>query len=113
MAGVRIDDVVIAYAAFVEKSLVVARRGYRRIDERYARDHLALAFARVADPHHPGFAEAIADDAAIAAGADVGAREAAPFQDVDAAIHRVTLGDAAEIDAHPLLRELHRLEHWI
>jgi hypothetical protein len=31
------------------------------------------------------------------------------FQYIDASIHGVALGDAAQIDAHPLLRELHGL----
>src|SRR5271165_1738626 len=104
MAGARIDDVVVAHTAFIEKSLVIARGGYGCIDQRYACNHLALALARVADAHHPGLAESIADDAAVAAGAHVGAREAARLQDIDSAIHRIALGDAAKIDAHAFLR---------
>ena len=69
MAGVRIDDVVVAHAAFIEKSFVVAGRGNGRIHQRNACNDFALAFARIADAHHPGLAEPIADDAAIAAGA--------------------------------------------
>ena len=78
-------------------------------DQGNARDHLALALARIADADDPGFAEPIADDAAVAAGGDIGPRVTARFQHVDAAVHRIALGDAAQIDAHAFLRELHGL----
>src|SRR5277367_6505103 len=109
MARARIDDVVVAHAVFLEEPFVVARGRDRRVDQGNARDHFPFALARVADPHHPGLAESIPDNAAVAAGADIHPRIAARFQYVDASIHRITLGDAAKIDAHPLLGKLHRL----
>src|SRR5258705_120007 len=102
MAGVRIDDVVVANAAFVEESLIVAGGGECRIHQRNTRNHLALTLARIADAHHPWLAEAIAEDAAITAGGHISARIPARFQDIDAAVHRIALGDAAQIDAHAL-----------
>src|ERR1700678_3799709 len=98
VAGMRIDDVVIAHAVFLEEAFVIARGRNGRIDQGYPRNHLSLALARIADPDHPGLAEPITDDAAVAAGRDISLRDAKGFQYVDAAVHGVTLGNAAEID---------------
>src|SRR5271156_2657071 len=113
MAGVRIDDVVIAHAVFLEEAFVIARGGNRRIGQRYPRDHLPLTLARIANPDHPRLAEPIADDAAIAAGGNVGPRDTEGFQHVDAAVHRVALGDAPEIYSHSLPGKLHGLIHGV
>ena len=64
---------------------------------------------RIPDADDPGLAEPVADDAAVPARADIGPRVAQALQHVDAAVDRVALGDAAQIDAHAFLRELHRL----
>src|ERR1700686_493980 len=109
MAGARIDDVVVAHAVLLEESLVITRCRNRRVGQRNPGDHFPLTLSRITNPDHPGFTESIADNAAVAAGGYIGAGEAARFQYLYAAVHRVALGDAAEIDAHPLLRELHRL----
>ena len=61
----------------------------------------------MADADDPRLAEAIADDAAVAAGRDQRVLDAASLQDRDAAIDGMTLADAAEIDAHAGLREAH------
>src|SRR5580692_293247 len=106
---VRIDDVVVAHPVFLEESFVIAGGGDRRIDQRNPRDDFSLALARIADSDHPWLAEAVPDNAAVAAGGNVHAREAARLQDVDAPVHRIALGDAAQVDAHALLRKLHRL----
>ena len=55
---------------------------------------------RVADADDPRLAEAVADDAAVAAGGDQRMLDAARLQDRDAAIDRIALGDAAQVDAH-------------
>ena len=109
MAGVRVDDVMVAHALFLEEPLIVPRGRDGGIDERNTRDHVAFALGRIAHADHPGLAESVADDAAVAAGADERARIAELFEHVDAAIDGVALGDAAEIDPHALLGEPHRL----
>src|SRR5277367_4198432 len=106
MTRVRIDDVVIAHAVFLEEPLVIARGRDRRVGERNPGDHFSLPPARDANPHPPGLAEPVYDDAAVAAGADIHARIAARLQYIDAPVHRVALGDAAQIDAHAFLRKL-------
>src|SRR5882762_1182114 len=108
MAGVRIDDVVVAHPALLEESLVIARGRDRRVDQWNPGDHFSVALSRIPDSDHPGLAESIPDDAAVAAGGHVGAGETARLQYLDASIHRVALGDPAQVDAHPLLRESHR-----
>src|SRR4029453_3298582 len=75
-----VDDVVVAHAVFVEIALVVARRGDRGVLQRNARDHFLLAI-RVTDADDPWLAEAIADDAAVAAGSDQRVLDAASLQD--------------------------------
>src|SRR5882672_1446179 len=72
---------------------------------------------RITHPDHPGLSETIANDARVSARVDHGARNAQLLQDLDAAIHRIALGDAAEIDAHARAREeyrrLLRIEHHV
>src|ERR1700675_666550 len=109
MAGMRIDDVVVAHPVFLEVPLVIARGRHRRVDQWNAGDHFPRTLSRITNPDHPGLAESIPDDAAVAAGGDIGAGEPARLQYLYAAVHRVALGDTAEVDAHSLLRELHRL----
>ncbi len=61
----------------------------------------------MADPDDPGPPHAIPDDPRVAAGRDDGMLNAARLQDADAAIDGVSLGNAAEVDAHAGLREPH------
>src|SRR4029078_5325270 len=98
VARLRIDDVVETFAVLVEVALVVSRRRERRVGEWQTQEHLALVI-RIAHAHHPGLAEAIADDARVAAGVDHGAIETLLPQDLDAAIDGIPLGDAADLDA--------------
>src|SRR5258708_30481315 len=109
MSGMRIDDVMVANAAIIEKPFIVAGRGNGRVHQRNAGNDLALAFAWIANPDHPRLAEAIADNPAIAAGGYVRAGKPARLQDIDAAVDRIAFGDAAQIDAHAFLGKLHRL----
>src|SRR5258708_25756839 len=109
MSGMRIDDVMVANAGFVEEPLIVAGRGNGRVHQRNAGNDLALAFARIANPDHPRLAEAIADNPAIAAGGYVPAGKPPRLQDIDAAVDRIAFRDAAQIDAHAFLGKLHRL----
>src|SRR5258707_5195749 len=109
MSGMRIDDVMVANAALIEKPFIVAGRGNGRVHQRNAGNDLALAFAWIANPDHPRLAEAIADNPAIAAGGYVRAGKLARFQDIDAAVDRIAFGDAAQIDTHALPGKLHRL----
>src|SRR5258708_27323352 len=102
MSGMRINDVMVANAAFIEEPLIVAGRGNGRVHQRNAGNDLALAFARIANPDHPRLAEAIADNAAIAAGGYLRPGKPAPLPDIDAAVDRIALGDAAQIDAHAI-----------
>src|SRR5271169_7081632 len=109
MAGMRVDDVVVANTLFFEEPFVVPGGGNRGVNQRNSRDHVALALSGIAYAHHPWFAEPVADDPAVAAGAHIGTRVAERFQHIDAAIHGIALGNAAEIDPNSLLREIHRL----
>ena len=90
---------MVANARFVEVAFVVARGRDRHIYERQHRHHLAGA-ARVADGHAPGPAAAVADDAAVTAGADHGVRDAALAQQIGGTVDGMALGEAAEVDAH-------------
>ncbi len=56
-------------------------------------------------PITQGLPMPVAHHARVATGIDHGMRDAARFQDVDAAIHRVALADAAQVDAHAGLAE--------
>src|SRR5258708_30997741 len=109
MAGARIDDVVVAHPVLLEVPLVVARGRHRGVDQWNPGDHFPRTLSRITNPDHPGLAESIPDDAAVAAGGDICAGETPRLQYLYAAVHRVGLGDAGPIYAHPLLRELHRL----
>src|SRR6516164_9323486 len=104
--GVRIDDVVVANAALVEIPLVVAGCGYCRVGQRDARHHL-VRIVGVANGNQPGPAHAITDDAAVTTGGDECAGYAARFEDLYAAIDRVALADAAQVDAHARMLEAH------
>src|SRR5215468_9352432 len=59
--------------------------------------------------HDPRPPHAIADDPRVPTGRDDRMRDAARLQDADAAIHRVTFRNTAEVDAHAFLRELHAM----
>src|SRR5271169_785127 len=104
---------MVAHAVLLEIPLVVSRGRNGGVGQGNFRDHLSLALAGIANPDHPGLAESIPDDAAVAAGRNIRAGVAARFEDVDAAVHRIALGDSAKIDAHPFLRKLHGLILWI
>src|SRR5688572_22427876 len=59
------------------------------------------------DAHDPRPAEAVADNACVPACGDYGMLNAARLQDADAAIHRVTFCNTAEVDAHAFATEAH------
>src|ERR1700722_18088782 len=100
---------MVAHAVLLEEPLVISGSRNRRISQGNPGDHRPLPLARVAYPDHPGLAEPIPDDAAVAARGDIRPGEAVRLQYFDSLVHRVALGDAAEVNAHAFLRELHRL----
>jgi hypothetical protein len=106
-AGGRVDQVVVALAVCFEVALVVARGGDRGVFQRQHGHHLARA-AGVADGHAPGPAAAVADGAAVASGADHGVGDATALQQRRGAVHRMALGEAAQVDAHAVQPEAQR-----
>src|SRR5690606_19245221 len=71
------------------------------------RDDLVIE-ARMPDADDPRLSSPIADDAGIAAGVQHGVPDAVLAQDRRAALDRIPLRDAAEVDAHARLRETDR-----
>src|SRR5690349_19722060 len=67
----------------------------------------------MADADEPRPSEAIPDDARVAASGDDGMLHAQRLQNADAAIYRVTLCDAAEVDAHACALEAHGMRRLI
>src|ERR1700754_5135366 len=88
-----------ALAVGLEVALVVARGRDRHVFERQQRRHLAGP-PRIADTNGPRAAAAIADHAAVTAGADDRVADAALAQDRRGVIDRVAFREAAEVDAH-------------
>src|ERR1700690_4626050 len=64
---------------------------------------------RVTDANDPGFAPAVADDAAVPAGIHECVCVPALREDRDSAVHRPALRDATEVDAHSALLETYGL----
>ena len=103
LAGARHEDVVVAHAVLLEIALVVARRRDRLVLQR---DAARRRRPRVADrgcPTTQGLPQPVAEQARVAAGVHHRVLDAEPPQDLDAAIDRPALGDAAEVDAHARL----------
>src|SRR5437879_3125208 len=108
MAGARVDDEVVADALVVEIAFVVARSRHGDVAERNAGHHLVRVIG-MADGHQPRPTQVIAEDAAVAACADHGVPDAARLEDLDTAIDRVSLADAAQVDTHAGMLEAHRV----
>src|SRR5262249_32600342 len=96
--GLRVEDVVIAHAARFEVPLVVSGGGDRGVDQWNPRHHLLFApwILDADDPRPPAL---VAQHPAVASRHHQRLRNAARPEQVDAVVHGMALGDAAEVDS--------------